>query len=131
MRVQRVLADEEASTDRVVRVIGSEPILATQLLQIANSAALNPVGKPVTDLRTAVARVGLECGAHDDDRLCRAAAAQRARAQTDREAAQRAVAAQCADCESVLRARARAIRGSMRTPPCSPACCMASAACTS
>jgi len=34
-------------------------VLATQLLQISNSVALNPVGKPVTDLRTAVARVGL------------------------------------------------------------------------
>jgi HD-like signal output (HDOD) protein len=59
LRVQRVLADEDVTTDRVVRVIGSEPVLATQLLQISNSAALNPIGKPVTELRTAVARVGL------------------------------------------------------------------------
>lgn len=59
VRVQRVLADEEVSTDRVVQVVGSEPVLATQLLQISNSVALNPVGRAVTDLRTAVARVGL------------------------------------------------------------------------
>jgi HD-like signal output (HDOD) protein len=59
VRVQRVLADEEVATERVVQVIGSEPILAAQLLQISNSVALNPVGKAVTDLRTAVARVGL------------------------------------------------------------------------
>lgn len=58
-RVQHVLADEEVSTDRVVRVVSSEPILATQLMQVANSVAFNPVGKPVTELRTAVARVGL------------------------------------------------------------------------
>lgn len=59
VRVQRVLADENASNDRVVRAIGSEPVLATQLMQIANSVAFNPVGNPVTELRTAVARVGL------------------------------------------------------------------------
>ncbi len=58
-RVQHALADEEVSTDRVVRVVSSEPILATQLMQVANSVAFNPVGKPVTELRTAVARVGL------------------------------------------------------------------------
>jgi HD-like signal output (HDOD) protein len=58
-RVQHVLSDEDVSTDRVVKVLSSEPILATQLLQVANSVALNPVGKPVTELRTAVARVGL------------------------------------------------------------------------
>lgn len=58
-RVQHVLSDDEVSTDRVVRVVSSEPILATQLMQVANSVAFNPVGKPVTELRTAVARVGL------------------------------------------------------------------------
>lgn len=59
MRVQRVLADENVSPDRIVRVIGSEPVLAGQLLQMANSAALNVSGRAVTDLRTAVTRVGL------------------------------------------------------------------------
>jgi HD-like signal output (HDOD) protein len=58
-RVQHVLADDEVSTERVVRVIGSEPALATQLLQVSNSVAFNPIGKPVTELRTAVARIGL------------------------------------------------------------------------
>jgi len=60
MRVQRVLGDETADAARVVRVIGSEPVLATQLVRMANSAALNPSGVAVTDLRAAVARVGLD-----------------------------------------------------------------------
>jgi HD-like signal output (HDOD) protein len=60
MRVQRVLSDESADASRVVRVIGGEPVLAAQLIRIANSAALNPAGTPVTDLRVAVARVGLD-----------------------------------------------------------------------
>ena len=60
MRVQRVLGDSNADASRIVRVIGSEPVLATQLVRMANSAALNPAGARVTDLRAAVARVGLD-----------------------------------------------------------------------
>jgi HD-like signal output (HDOD) protein len=58
-RVQQVLADENVSTDRVVRVLGTEPVLAGQLMSVASSVALNPSGKSISDLRTAVARVGL------------------------------------------------------------------------
>ena len=60
MRVQRVLSDEKADAGKVVRVIGSEPVLATQLIRMANSAALSPGGMPVTDLRAAVTRVGVD-----------------------------------------------------------------------
>jgi HD-like signal output (HDOD) protein len=60
MRVQRVLGDSNADASRIVRVIGSEPVLATQLVRMANSAALNPAGARVKDLRAAVARVGLD-----------------------------------------------------------------------
>jgi len=60
MRVQRVLSDDKTDATKVVRVIGSEPVLATQLIRMANSAALNPGGTPVTDLRAAVTRVGVD-----------------------------------------------------------------------
>ncbi|MEJ0039099.1 MAG: HDOD domain-containing protein [Gammaproteobacteria bacterium] len=58
-RVQHVLADDNCSTDKVVKVLGTEPVLAGQLMSVANSVALNPSGKSISDLRTAVARVGL------------------------------------------------------------------------
>jgi HD-like signal output (HDOD) protein len=58
-RVQAVLADENVSTDKVVKVLGTEPVLSGQLMSVANSVALNPSGRSITDLRTAVARVGL------------------------------------------------------------------------
>jgi HD-like signal output (HDOD) protein len=58
VRVRQVLSDDAVSPDKVVRVIGSEPALAARLLQIANSAALNFSGRAVTELRTAVARMG-------------------------------------------------------------------------
>lgn len=58
MRVRQVLADEGVTQDKVVRVVGSEPALAARLLQIANSAALNFSGRRITDLRSAIARLG-------------------------------------------------------------------------
>jgi HD-like signal output (HDOD) protein len=58
MRVRQVLADPEVSARQVERVISSEPALAAQLLQMANSAAFNSSGRNLTDLRTAVARLG-------------------------------------------------------------------------
>jgi HD-like signal output (HDOD) protein len=60
LRVQKVLNDEKADAGRVVKVLGSEPVLAAQIVRMANSAALNPGGMAVTDLRAAVARVGLD-----------------------------------------------------------------------
>jgi len=58
LRVRQVLADEQVSQDQVVRVVGSEPALAARLMQIANSAAINFSGKAITELRTAINRMG-------------------------------------------------------------------------
>jgi HD-like signal output (HDOD) protein len=60
MRVQKVLGDQNADAGRIVKVLGSEPVLASQMIRMANSAALNPAGARITDLRAAVARVGLD-----------------------------------------------------------------------
>ena len=58
VRLQQTMADENVTNDVVVRVIGSEPMLAGRLLTMANSAALNSSGRKIADLPTAVARVG-------------------------------------------------------------------------
>ncbi len=58
LRVRQVLADDEVTQEKVVRVVGSEPALAARLMQIANSAAINFSGKPITELRSAIARMG-------------------------------------------------------------------------
>ena len=59
IKIRKVLADEDVKLDLVVRVVGSEPTLAARLLQVANSAAVNRSGKPVTDMRKAVQHMGL------------------------------------------------------------------------
>src|SRR4051812_5623814 len=58
VRVRKALTNDEVEIEQVVRVISAEPALAARLLQVANSAALNPNGKRLTDLRTAVSRIG-------------------------------------------------------------------------
>jgi HD-like signal output (HDOD) protein len=58
VRVRRVLSDPKSSVDQVVRVVGSEPALAARLLRVSNSASFNRSGRAVTDLRTAIARIG-------------------------------------------------------------------------
>lgn len=64
MRVRKVLEDEDSSADKIARVVGSEPGLATRLLKMANSAAMNRSGTVILDLKTAVNRLG-----HDQIRL--------------------------------------------------------------
>jgi len=58
LKIRRILADPDAKVEQIVRVVGSEPALAARLLRIANSASINRSGKNVTDLRTAIARIG-------------------------------------------------------------------------
>jgi len=58
LRVRRALSDEGASIDQVVRVVSAEPSLVVRLLQLGNSAALNPNGRRLTDLRATITRIG-------------------------------------------------------------------------
>jgi HD-like signal output (HDOD) protein len=59
-QVQKVLSEDDSDSARVVRVLGAEPMLATRVLSMANAVALNPSGKSVADLRTAVTRLGFD-----------------------------------------------------------------------
>jgi HD-like signal output (HDOD) protein len=58
LRIRNALTNPKNTPEQTVTIVGAEPRLAARLLQIANSAALNPAGRPVTDLRAAVTRLG-------------------------------------------------------------------------
>ena len=58
LRVQRLLDDPECSTEALGKLIGAEPILATRVLAIANSTAYNPGGRTISEIKSAVARLG-------------------------------------------------------------------------
>lgn len=58
MRIRKALAQPDVSLTEIVKIVGTEPRLAARLLQAANSAAFNPTGKHLTDLRAAITRLG-------------------------------------------------------------------------
>jgi len=58
VHIRIALADPDARLTETVRIVGAEPRLAARLLQAANSAAMNHSGKPLTDLRAAITRLG-------------------------------------------------------------------------
>jgi HD-like signal output (HDOD) protein len=58
MRIRKALAAPEVGLTEIVKIVGTEPRLAARLLQAANSAAFNPAGKHLTDLRAAITRLG-------------------------------------------------------------------------
>ncbi|HLO63978.1 MAG TPA: HDOD domain-containing protein [Azonexus sp.] len=60
MLVRNTLRDPLADLQLVVRAISAEPLISSKLLRLANSVAYNPSGSTITDLQTAVARLGFE-----------------------------------------------------------------------
>jgi HD-like signal output (HDOD) protein len=58
IRIRDALRDPKTSAEETLKLVGAEPRLAARLIQTANSAAFNPAGAPVTDLRSAITRLG-------------------------------------------------------------------------
>jgi HD-like signal output (HDOD) protein len=57
-RVRKSLSDEHVLPDQIARIVGSEAGLAARVLTLSNSAALNRSGKNITELKTAINRIG-------------------------------------------------------------------------
>ena len=58
--VRNTLKDPLANLDRVAQVVGLEPLISSKLLRLANSVSYNPSGKTMSDLPTAIARLGFD-----------------------------------------------------------------------
>ncbi len=58
VRIRQVLADDNCNSAQVAKVVAAEPGMTAKLLQMANSAALNPSGHKITELKGAIARIG-------------------------------------------------------------------------
>lgn len=58
LRVQRMLDDPDCATDALGKLISAEPMLAARVIGLANSLAYNPGGRPVSELKNAIARLG-------------------------------------------------------------------------
>jgi len=89
VKVSNALADPDTPMDRVCTIVGAEPRLAARVLQTANSAAFSSSGKPLSDLRAAITRLG--------QRMVQSTAVAYAMQQTRDEPTLRAVAKPLAD----------------------------------
>jgi hypothetical protein len=58
MRVRRALEDPECHIDKAAHLVQAEPLLSARIVAMANSVAFNRFGREVTDVRTAVTRLG-------------------------------------------------------------------------
>ena len=58
LRVQRMLDDPDCATEPLGKLISAEPILAARILSVANSIAYNPGGREITEIKSAIARLG-------------------------------------------------------------------------
>jgi len=56
--VRMALGKKDLSNAELARVVGSEPLLSARVVALANSVALNPARKEVSDLKNAVMMVG-------------------------------------------------------------------------
>ncbi|MES2561491.1 MAG: HDOD domain-containing protein [Pseudomonadota bacterium] len=59
LRVREILEDPNCHIDRVAQLVNADPMLSARVVAMANSPALNPSGKTVTDPRSGIARIGL------------------------------------------------------------------------
>jgi len=89
LRIRDALNDPDCHLDAAGKLIQAEPALSAQVVAIANSAAYNPGGRAITDVKTAVARLGFTtlrslAAAHIVKNLAGAPASPAIKALTDR-----------------------------------------------
>ena len=58
LRIRNALADDAYSPEKIAHLVGSEPALAARLLQAANCALFYRGNQPISNLRTAITRLG-------------------------------------------------------------------------
>jgi len=58
LKLQRALGDPDCHVDEATRLIKAEPLLAAKVVAVANSTAFNASSRAITDVRTAVLRLG-------------------------------------------------------------------------
>ena len=58
LKLQRALGDPDCHVDDATRLIKAEPLLAAKVVAVANTSAFNASSRAITDVRTAVLRLG-------------------------------------------------------------------------
>lgn len=59
-QVRAALKDPNLNVDQLAKLVGAEPLMSAKIIRMANSVAMNPSGREVGDVKTAIVRVGME-----------------------------------------------------------------------
>lgn len=59
-QVRTALRNPNLSVEQLARLVGAEPLMSARIISMANSVAMNPTGRAVADVKTAISRVGME-----------------------------------------------------------------------
>lgn len=59
-QIRGALKNPNLTIDQLSVLVGAEPLMSTKVIRLANSAALNPTGRAIADVKTAISRVGME-----------------------------------------------------------------------
>jgi putative nucleotidyltransferase with HDIG domain len=60
IRIRDAMSDPNVSIDKIARIIVADPVLTTRLIRMANSALLRRGTIEITDVKTALSRIGME-----------------------------------------------------------------------
>jgi HD-like signal output (HDOD) protein len=59
-QVRTALKDPNLSIEQLAKLVGAEPLMSTKIIRMSNSVALNPSGREIADVKSAIVRVGME-----------------------------------------------------------------------
>lgn len=59
-QVRTALKDPNLNVEQLAKLVGAEPLMSTKIIRMSNSVALNPSGREIADVKSAIVRVGME-----------------------------------------------------------------------
>ncbi|MBK7898760.1 MAG: HDOD domain-containing protein [Azonexus sp.] len=59
-QVRTALQNPNLSVEQLAKLVGAEPLMSAKIIRMANSVALNPSGREIADVKSAIVRVGME-----------------------------------------------------------------------
>lgn len=59
-QVRSALKDPNLNVEQLAKLVGAEPLMSAKIIRMANSVALNPSGREIADVKSAIVRVGME-----------------------------------------------------------------------
>ena len=59
-QVRTALKNPSLTVDQLAMLVGAEPMMSAKIIRMSNSVAMNPSGRAIADVKSAISRVGME-----------------------------------------------------------------------